>query len=83
MWKGRQFQTRVSFRIALRKFAMYNNFALNWMKTSMTKLSTRCGDHQCLWHVHTSTLQSGPMFIVRTYSEKHTSSNPMMGLAHD
>ena len=71
-----------SFRTALRKFAMYSNFELHWVKRSMTELSARCGDHQFPWRIHGSILQSGPKFIVRTYSEKHTCSKPMMGLVH-
>ena len=64
MWNGRRFQTRESFRNALRKFAMYSNFELHWVKRSMTELSGRCGDHQCPWRIHGSILQSGPEFIV-------------------
>eukprot|EP00268_Persea_americana_P040560 TRINITY_DN40300_c0_g1_i6.p1 TRINITY_DN40300_c0_g1~~TRINITY_DN40300_c0_g1_i6.p1 ORF type:complete len:742 (-),score=94.17 TRINITY_DN40300_c0_g1_i6:207-2432(-) len=82
MWKGRRFPDRESFRTTLKKFAIYNNFALKPIKTSRMEVTARCGDPNCPWRIHASIVESGPQFQVKTYKQNHSCSKPTMGLAH-
>lgn len=82
MWKGRRFPDRESFRTMLKKFAMYNNFALKHLKTCRTDVTAKCGDSNCSWRIHASIVESGPQFQVRTYNQNHSCSKTTTGLAH-
>ena len=82
MWKGRKFSNRDSFREALAKAAMYDNFAMKRLRTSPTEVTARCSESNCPWRIHATLVNSGPEFQVRTYNGAHTCSKPMMGLGH-
>ena len=82
MWLGREFANRDDFRKTLAKFAIYNNFTLQHLKTQQFKVTARCKECDCPWRIHASMIDSGPRFKVRTYNPLHKCSKPVMGTAH-
>lgn len=47
MWNGRTFLDRETFKKILSKFALYNNFVSNTVKSNKREVTTRCGDESC------------------------------------
>ena len=55
MWEGRKFLNRDSFREALVKAAMYDNFVLKHLRTSPKEFIARCSESNCPLRIHATS----------------------------
>lgn len=82
MWLGLKFPDRENYRRTLAKFAFYNNFTIEYLKTNMAKVSPGCKDRNCPLLIYAFIIESVPRFKVRTYNPTHCCSKPMMDMLH-
>ena len=68
MWKGSVFHSRDAFKSTFAKFAMYKNFCLKPIRSNRFEATVRCSDSTCPWRIHTSMVEAGPQFQIRTYN---------------
>lgn len=61
MWFSQQFSDHEAFKKHLKRNAMYNKH----LKTNMGKVTARCSNLNCQWHINASAIDNGPYFKVK------------------
>ncbi|KAK1280248.1 hypothetical protein QJS04_geneDACA014933 [Acorus gramineus] len=69
---GFRFPSVFHFRDALKQHCVINEFAVKYIKNDLLRVTTKCRVEKCTWRIHSSILQDGVTFKVKTFNENHT-----------